>query len=82
MFLRYYLNDKGERVYTFKVFYFYLLFSMSLMTERRPYVLILRDSPPMINSPKKESHCKKDSISFSLITLTSSSNKKYIYLLI
>ena len=56
MFLRYYLNDKEERVYTFKVFYFYLLFSMSLMTERRPYVLILRDSPPMINSPKKESH--------------------------
>ena len=46
MFLRYYLNDKGERVYTFKVFYFYLLFSMSLMTERRLYVLILRDSPP------------------------------------
>ena len=56
MFLRYYLNEKGERVYTFKVILPFLHSSMSLMTERRPYVRTLRDSPPMINFPKKDSH--------------------------
>jgi hypothetical protein len=69
MYLRYYLNTKGERVYTFKVptisHSFSLPYSHSsilMMMAQQLTLLIQLNSHQMTHTPRKESLARRDSI--------------------
>ena len=55
MYMRYYLDEKGNRVYTLKVFYFMSYLFSLLMTKMNLLTMLIQlNSLPMTNIPMRE----------------------------